>query len=66
MSEQLVSQCGPRIGQLNASLDAAIKNWHKTETELAKMKDALTQILRMPVSAQAKAVAREALKQSIG
>lgn len=54
------------IEELNSSLELSIKSWHKTETDLAKVRDALMQILRMPVSAQAKTIAREALAHSQG
>jgi hypothetical protein len=52
--------------QANHSFDLAIKNWHAAEAELKRMRDALTQILRLQtgVSAQAKAIARSALTNS--
>lgn len=72
VDEETVTRGSPserdeEITRLRNALDRSIKNWHKTELELARTKDALTQILRMPtVGAHAKAIAREALAQSSG
>lgn len=50
-----------------SSLDWAIRHWHSAETEVSRLKEAMTQVLRLQngVSQQAKTIIREALVVSV-
>jgi hypothetical protein len=49
------------------SLDWAIRHWHAAETEARRLKEAMTQVLRLQtgVSPQAKTIIRAALAVSV-